>query len=181
TSAFEDGVASGRSLRSSGSCLDRSGSRLERQSSIECNRWIARAAPWASPACPSPPLPPGSPAWCAPAPESAAGNTLEAAGGASLVTRLAPASPAFSRPADVYAFTVLAALVSPAVSAVFGVTSLALGGHARWAAYGAIWATWWLGDAAGALIVAPPLLLWSAGRPLPWLHRRRLPEALVML
>jgi PAS domain S-box-containing protein len=111
----------------------------------------------------------------------AAGNTLEAAVGASLVTRFAPASPAFSRPADVYAFTVLAALVSPAVSAVFGVTSLALGGYARWADYGAIWATWWLGDAAGALIVAPPLLLWSAGRPLPWLLRRRLPEALVML
>src|SRR4029450_7704874 len=75
----------------------------------------------------------------------------------------------------------IAALVSPAVSAVFGVTSLALGGYARWADYGAIWATWWLGDVAGALIVAPPLLLWSEGRPLPWLHRRRLPEALVIL
>src|SRR4029450_6986388 len=111
----------------------------------------------------------------------AAGNTLEAAVGASLVTRFAARSPAFSRPADGSAFPVLAALVSPAVSAVFGVTSLALGGYARWADYGAIWATWWLGDVAGALIVAPPLLLWSEGRPLPWLHRRRLPEALVML
>jgi PAS domain S-box-containing protein len=111
----------------------------------------------------------------------AAGNTLEAAVGARLVMRFAPASPAFSRPADVYAFTALAALVSPAVSAVFGVTSLALGGYARWADYGAIWATWWLGDAAGALIVAPPLLLWSAGRPRPWRGRRRLAEALVML
>src|SRR5262245_28787887 len=107
----------------------------------------------------------------------AAGNTLEAAVGAYLVMRFAPASPSFTRPADVFA---LAALVSPAVSALFGVTSLALGGYARWADYGAIWATWWLGDAAGALIVAPPLLLWSAGRPLR-LSWRRLGEALLML
>ena len=111
----------------------------------------------------------------------AAGNTLEAAAGAFLVMRFAPASPSFSRPADVYAFTALGALVSPVVSAFFGVTSLALGGYARWADYGAIWATWWLGDAAGALIVAPPILLWSEGRPLPWLSRRRLGEALLML
>jgi PAS domain S-box-containing protein len=110
----------------------------------------------------------------------AAGNTLEAAVGAYLITRFAPASPSFGRPADVFAFTALAALVSPAVSAVFGVTSLALGGYARWADYGTIWATWWLGDAAGALIVAPPLLLWSAGRPLR-LRWRRLSEALLML
>jgi PAS domain S-box-containing protein len=110
----------------------------------------------------------------------AAGNTLEAAVGAYLITRFASASPSFGRPVDVFAFTALAALVSPAVSALFGVTSLALGGYARWADYGAIWATWWLGDAAGALIVAPPLLLWSAGRPLR-LRWRRLGEALLML
>src|SRR5262245_39007609 len=110
----------------------------------------------------------------------ALGNTLEAAVGAYLVMRFAPASPSFSRPADVFTFTALAALVSPAVSAFFGVTSLALGGYARWADYGAIWATWWLGDAAGALIVAPPLLLWSEGRPLR-LRWRRLGEALLML
>jgi len=110
----------------------------------------------------------------------AMGNTLEAAAGAYLVMRFAPASPSFSRPADVFTFTALAALVSPAVSAFFGVTSLALGGYARWADYGAIWATWWLGDAAGALIVAPPLLLWSESRPLR-LRWRRLGEALLML
>jgi PAS domain S-box-containing protein len=110
----------------------------------------------------------------------AVGNTLEAAVGAYLVMRFAPASPSFSRPVDVFAFTALAALVSPAVSAFFGVTSLTLGGYARWADYGAIWATWWLGDAAGALIVAPPLLLWSEGRPLR-LRWRRLGEALLML
>jgi len=43
------------------------------------------------------------------------------------------------------------------------VASLALGGYALWASFGPIWATWWLGDITGALIVAPPLLLWPTG------------------
>jgi PAS domain S-box-containing protein len=95
----------------------------------------------------------------------ALGNTLEGAAGYALVTRLAPGCVSFGRPADVFAFTGLAALAATTVSATVGVTSLALGGYARWAEYGAIWTTWWLGDIAGALIVTPPLLLWSAAWP----------------
>src|SRR5207249_6152052 len=30
-----------------------------------------------------------------------------------------------------------------------------------WAHYGTIWTTWWLGDAAGDLVIAPLILLWS--------------------
>jgi len=86
--------------------------------------------------------------------------------GCYLVTRFAQGSVTFSRPADVFAFTGLAALLGTAVSATIGVTTLALAGYASWGYYGAIWATWWLGDAAGALIFAPPLLLWSAGHSL---------------
>jgi integral membrane sensor domain MASE1 len=48
------------------------------------------------------------------------------------------------------------------------VTSLALGGYADWAEYGRIWLTWWLGDAAGALIVAPVLLLWVQAPRVRW-------------
>ena len=91
----------------------------------------------------------------------ALGNTLEGAVGCYLVTRFAPCSASFSRPADVFAFTGLAALAGTTVSASVGVTTLALGGYASWGDYGAIWTTWWLGDAAGALIFAPPVLLWS--------------------
>jgi len=95
----------------------------------------------------------------------ALGNTFEGAVGAYLVTRFAPGSATFSRPLDVFAFTGLAALAGTTVSASVGVTTLALAGYASWGDY-AIWATWWLGDGAGALIFAPPLLLWSAGLPL---------------
>jgi PAS domain S-box-containing protein len=109
----------------------------------------------------------------------AVGNTLEGFVGAYLVNRFAGGRDAF-RPQDVLRFAVLAGMVSTAVSATFGATSLALGGVARWADYGAIWLTWWLGDAGGALIVAPFLMLWI-GRPRVRMSRRRLLEAVFML
>jgi integral membrane sensor domain MASE1 len=52
-------------------------------------------------------------------------------------------------------------MISPAI----GVSSLSLGGYAEWMNFGSIWTTWWLGDMAGALVVAPVLVLWSAGPP----------------
>ena len=63
-------------------------------------------------------------------------------------------------------FALLAAVGSTAVAATLGVTSLSLGGFAAWGDYGSIWLTWWLGDAVGALVVTPVLLLWSS-RPWP--------------
>ncbi|MGH7674107.1 MAG: MASE1 domain-containing protein [Gemmatimonadales bacterium] len=74
----------------------------------------------------------------------------------------------FEQVRNVFRFAVLAAGVSTAISATIGVTSLALGGFARWEAFGTIWLTWWLGDAAGNLVVAPALLLWAATPRLNW-------------
>ncbi len=90
----------------------------------------------------------------------AAGNTLEALVGAFLVTQLANGRRAFDRARDVLKFTAIA-LLSTTVSATVGVTSLTLGGYASWYRFGPIWLTWWLGDVAGALVVAPVLLLWG--------------------
>jgi hypothetical protein len=45
------------------------------------------------------------------------------------------------------------------VNASVGVATLTLGGFARLEDFGPIWSTWWLGDAAGDLIVAPMLIL----------------------
>ncbi len=91
----------------------------------------------------------------------AAGNTSEALMGAYLINRYAHGRDAFDSPRTTLAFMLFGAGVAPAVSATAGVTSLALGGYASWHAYPAIWATWWLGDMAGAMIVAPLLILWS--------------------
>ena len=88
----------------------------------------------------------------------AVGNTLEAIIGAHLVSRFANGSRALERPQDVLKFAGLAALLSTVVSATIGTTSLWLAGLADAARLGAIWFTWWLGDASGALVVAPALL-----------------------
>lgn len=99
----------------------------------------------------------------------AIGNTLEGLLAAYLVQRYANGRAAFERLQDVFRFAVLAALVSPVVSATIGVTSLCATGNAQWADFGPIWLTWWLGDAGGALIVAPFLIVWlnDPRRPLP--------------
>src|SRR5881296_3668586 len=98
----------------------------------------------------------------------ATGNTLEGLAGAYLLNRFAHGVHACDRPQDVFKFAALAALASTTVSPFFGVTSLALGGYADWAEYGRIWLTWWLGDAGGALIVAPVLLLWGQDPRAHW-------------
>jgi PAS domain S-box-containing protein len=91
----------------------------------------------------------------------ALGNTLEALVGAWLVERLAHGRGAFERPRRIFAF---AAAVAPgaAIAATTGVASLVLGGVAARADVGAIWITWVLGDIAGALIIAPLVILWTA-------------------
>lgn len=111
---------------------------------------------------------------------AATGNTLEGLMGTYLVNRFANGRNAFDHPQSVFKFTLLAAVASPAVSAAIGVTSLALGGFASWANYGAIWLTWWLGDATGALIVAPALVLWMTKHDLRW-SRAQVFEAALFL
>ena len=62
-------------------------------------------------------------------------------------------------------------LTSPIVSASVGTASLCLSGVQPCATAGQIWWVWWLGDAMGALIVAPVLFVWaSVGRA--WPHGR---------
>jgi signal transduction histidine kinase len=91
----------------------------------------------------------------------AGGNTLEALLGAYLVDRYANGSRAFDHSQDVFKFAGFAAILSTMVSATIGVTSLALTGYAAWVDFDQIWLTWWLGDASGALIFTPVLVLWA--------------------
>jgi diguanylate cyclase (GGDEF)-like protein len=102
----------------------------------------------------------------------ATGNTLEAVLAVYLVCRFANGKEVFQRTWDILRFALYAGILSTAVSATFGVTSLALGGFAPWRQYGVIWRTWWLGDAAGALVFAPFLLLWSTNWRLKWSSRQ---------
>jgi diguanylate cyclase (GGDEF)-like protein len=110
----------------------------------------------------------------------ATGNTLEAVVGAHLVSRFANGRKSFARAQDTFKFALLAGLLSTTVSATFGATSLCLGGFAKWATFRPIWMTWWLGDAAGDLVVAPFLILWLANARLRW-RSARLVELLALM
>src|SRR5437867_1750608 len=97
----------------------------------------------------------------------ATGNTLEALVGAWLVNRYAGGTNVFDRLQGVFKFA-LAAGISTIISPAFGVTSLGVAGFADWANYGAIWLTWWLGDATGDLVFTPLVLLWSVASKRRW-------------
>src|SRR5437016_4298685 len=100
----------------------------------------------------------------------AIGNTLEALAAAWLVNRFAGGRNVFERPQGVFKFG-LASAISTVISPAFGVTSLALAGFADWTHYGAIWLTWWLGDATGDLVFTPLVLLWSVASKRRWNKR----------
>jgi diguanylate cyclase (GGDEF)-like protein len=110
----------------------------------------------------------------------AVGNTLEGLAGAYLVNKRAGGPKFINRTEDVLSFAVLAGICSTMIGATIGVTSLTLGGYASWVHYRSIWSTWWLGDATGALVLTPLILLWISNPRLRWRWRQFL-EALVLL
>jgi signal transduction histidine kinase len=97
----------------------------------------------------------------------AAGNTLEAAGGAYLLHRVA-FRPSLGRVKDVLSFVVLGGLGCTLLAATNGTTLLYLTDHVQ--DYGSNWLLWWFGDAAGILLVAPLILVLVT-------HRRLRPSA----
>jgi signal transduction histidine kinase len=103
----------------------------------------------------------------------AVGNTLEAASAQYLVERFANGARAFDRARHIFVFAVLAGFVSTAISASLGVLTLVLAGNAGRDAVPWIWWTWWLGDLAGALVVAPALVLAVRTRPVGFGGRGR--------
>jgi PAS domain S-box-containing protein len=91
----------------------------------------------------------------------ALGNTLEAIVGGFLIERWSGGRDTFLRPARVAKFALVSIGPATIISATVGVATLSLAGFAAWANFTPIWITWWLGDAAGALVVTPVLVLWA--------------------
>lgn len=110
----------------------------------------------------------------------AAGNTLEAVAGAYALTRVPDFHIRLDSLRDVIALILLSALLSTMISATIGVTSLYLAGLAPQANVAETWRTWWIGDAIGALLVAPLILVWAAPPRKPLLTRR-LGEAAILV
>ncbi|HEU0199788.1 MAG TPA: MASE1 domain-containing protein [Burkholderiaceae bacterium] len=110
----------------------------------------------------------------------AAAAVLEGVVASYLVGRFAGGRSAFEQVRSVFVFTGAAAVLSAAIGATLGTTSLALGGFAAWADYDDVWLSWWLGDAAATLVVTPAIVLWSESTKVPWTLQQR-SEAVTLL
>ena len=92
----------------------------------------------------------------------ASGNTLEALAASYVVRRLVDEVSSTNWLRYALGLVVGGALVSTTISATIGVFSLCAGGLQPWASFPHLWWTWWMGDAASDLLVAPVVLTWSA-------------------
>jgi PAS domain S-box-containing protein len=111
----------------------------------------------------------------------AAGNTLEALLAAYLVNRYADGVNVFDRSKSTLKFILVAAMLSTAVSATVGVTTLVVSGLAQGEQAGLVWLTWWLGDVAGALIITPILILFFVDHQSFTWNTRKAFETLVLM
>jgi len=111
----------------------------------------------------------------------AIGNTLEGVLAAYLVITFANGKNAFDRPLDAARFTLYAALLSTTVAATIGATSLAWTGIESWNSFASIWLTWWIGDATGALVVAPVILVWAARPAIRWSTARAIEGGVIFV
>jgi len=110
----------------------------------------------------------------------AIGNTLEAVIGAFALRRVPGFQLRLDSTRDVFALIGLGALLSTMVSATIGVSSLYFAGLATTQNLGETWTTWWVGDAIGALLVTPLILVWAKA-PRVGVSPRRFAEAAVLM
>ncbi|MGL5064795.1 MAG: MASE1 domain-containing protein, partial [Microcoleus sp.] len=110
---------------------------------------------------------------------SAIGRTLQAWTGAYLLQRIG-FSPGIDRLKDVIGIVGVAALASTLINSTIGSLIQCLTGISSWNHWGAMWATWWVGDAMGILLVAPLLLTWRT-LPNTKLKRRQIAERAIWL
>ena len=100
----------------------------------------------------------------------ATGNTLEAVAAAWILGRMPGFDPTFRRIRDVVAFVAVAAVMSTAISATIGVATLCAAAVQPWTRFSELWSQWWVGDAVGALVIAP-VILTAARAPSSWSRR----------
>jgi signal transduction histidine kinase/integral membrane sensor domain MASE1 len=117
-----------------------------------------------------------APLWTAAA--VATGNTLEAVVATWALRRFFQFDARLQRVRDVLTFVLVAAAGSTIISATIGVFTLAVSGVQLWERVPRLWWEWWVGDAVGALVVAPVILAVAQHRAL---SRRAQLEGLLLV
>jgi PAS domain S-box-containing protein len=111
---------------------------------------------------------------------TALGNTLEAFVGAALIRLYNKGRYAFETINSTLVYVVCGALLATMVSAVIGVGSFcAISGD--WSRYPYTLLTWWLGDAAGVVLVGPLILSWTRWNPAETVRGRAFEIVLLVL
>lgn len=98
----------------------------------------------------------------------AVGNTLGPLLGAVLLRRLVKIDIHLGRVRDVLGLALFGSTLAMIVTATNGVANLIWGGIVPLQAAFSVWWVWWVGDAMGALLVAPAILTWHANRRIDW-------------
>jgi signal transduction histidine kinase len=108
-----------------------------------------------------------------------AGNVLEAVVATWLLQRLAVDGQPLRSVAGVTRM-LIALAAGTALSATIGTVSLGLGGVVHGGHVLTVWRTWWLGDAAGALLVVPLVIAWVVPERVRWGRRRAIEAGLLI-
>jgi PAS domain S-box-containing protein len=91
----------------------------------------------------------------------ALGNTSEALVGGYLIRRWSDGPQTFDSPSGVARFALFCSAAATPISATVGVGSLSTAGYISATDLDSVWMTWWLGDLASALVIAPAIVLWA--------------------
>jgi PAS domain S-box-containing protein len=98
---------------------------------------------------------------------TAIGNTLEALAGGFLVLHFIEGRNPFVRTYDIVKFALFGALICTTISALIGTSAFCVL-NGSYGNFGIIWLTWWIGDAAGALIITPLIMNWESRLKSGW-------------
>src|SRR5258707_13295630 len=89
------------------------------------------------------------------------GSLLAGLAGAWMISRWSNGRKTFETPAGIAKFALISFVPTAMISSIVALGAFILGDNDGFAGSVVTWATWWLADAAGTLIVAPVIVLWA--------------------
>ena len=89
------------------------------------------------------------------------GTLLAAFAGAWLISRWSNGRQTFGTPSGIARFAIISFVPTAVVSSTIVVAGLILANKLNFSNSVGTWLTWWLADAAGTLVIAPAVVLWS--------------------